>query len=80
MAIASRNVGTENAGITAAIALIGEIDPSAARLFAAQPANRHTLVTAFHRSLTQSRTYGHLADEIAVGLRAAIDASKVPQS
>lgn len=63
--------------ITAAIALIAEIDPAAARVFASQPANRHTLVTALHASMAKSREFAGMADRVAVALRSAIDHSKL---
>ena len=62
--------------IQQATQLIASIDPCAARVFAAQPANRHSLVTALHASLAKSSTYARLADQIAVALRSAIDQSK----
>lgn len=59
-----------------AIALIASIDPALASAFAAQPANRMTMISAFHRSLAKSRMYGHLADSIAVALRSLVDAAR----
>lgn len=67
----------QNANITAAATLIADIDPTLAGLFLAQPFNRSAIVTAFHKSLSNSTTYAHMADHIAVFLRSAIDSTKV---
>jgi len=64
------------AQIQAAAALIAEIDPALSRVWLAQPFQRHNVVTAFHRSLSRSPRYAHLADQIAVALRSVIDASR----
>lgn len=69
-----------NSNIIAAAALIAEIDPALARAFVAQPFNRSTMVTVFHRSLSRTAAFAHLADEIAVFLRSAIDSTRMPEA
>lgn len=64
-----------NQNIIKAAALIAEIDPALSSLFLAQPFNRHAIVTAFHRSLSNSNSFAHLADHIAVVCRSAIDST-----
>lgn len=59
--------------MTQAAALIHDIDPSLAKLLVSSPFNRHNIVTALHASLAKSSTYSHMADRIAVILRASID-------
>lgn len=56
-----------------AAAIIAEFDPAAAHLYRTQPAQRHNLVTALHRSMSACYLAPH-ADEIAALLRAAADA------
>ena len=62
-----------NKHITAAAALIADIDPALARVWLKQPFNRHGMVTAFHRSLSNCPRSAGMADRIAVALRSAID-------
>lgn len=50
--------------------------PQLAEQFGKQVANRHTMVTALHKTLKNDPTYKPLADEIAVMLRSAIDSIK----
>jgi hypothetical protein len=56
-----------------AAALIRDFDPALASAFLSQRFNRHALISAFHRSLSNSR-YASMADQIAVALRSAVDA------
>ena len=65
-----------NANIQAAAQLIAEIDPALSRAFLSQPFNRHTLVTAFHKSLSNS-FYAPMADRISSFCRSAIDSTKL---
>jgi hypothetical protein len=65
-----------NSNIISATALIAEVDPDLARAFAAQPANRSAMVTAFHRSLLRTTAFSHMADEISMLLRSAIDSTR----
>jgi hypothetical protein len=58
-----------------AAALIRDFDRELARVFLAQPFNRHTMITAFHHSLCKS-IYAPMADRIAVALRSAVDAER----
>jgi ABC-type thiamin/hydroxymethylpyrimidine transport system permease subunit len=69
-----------NSNIIAAAALIAEIDPALARAFVAQPFNRSTLVTAFHKALSNSATFAGMADEIAMRLRSAIDSTRTTEA
>jgi hypothetical protein len=62
--------------IRAAAALIADIDPALSRVWLTQPFQRHNVVTAFHRSLSNAPRYAGLADQIAVCLRSVIDASQ----
>ena len=64
-----------NQNIINAAALIAEIDQALSSLFLAQPFNRHAIVTAFYRSLSNSQSFAHLADHIAVVCRCAIDST-----
>lgn len=69
-----------NSNIIAAAALIAEIDPALSRAFLAQPFNRHSLVTVFHRALSRTAAFAHLADEIAMRLRSAIDSTRTAEA
>jgi hypothetical protein len=68
-----------NQNIIAAATLIADIDPALSSLFLSQPFNRHAIVTAFHKSLSNSATYASMADKIAVFLRSAIDSTVQPE-
>ena len=66
----------KNKQIIDASCLIADIDPALAAVWLEQPFRRHDIVTAFHRSLSITSAYKHLADGIAVTLRSAIDSTK----
>lgn len=61
-----------NPFIASAAEFIAKIDAPLAKAFVEQPFRRHQIVTAFHKSLSESNLQP-IADKAAVFLRSVID-------